>query len=373
MSNTADYLRDLAHLNYSFKYNEVTERIEVNGNPMTDIMAAQIRTQMRDARHKSMTAVEDAYTADAWDNRYHPVRDYFAGLQWDGQANIAKLATYFTDKHNIFGDYLRRWLIGAVAKVYEREARNFMLVLDGAQYIGKSRFARWLCPIDTRYFFEGPLNTDDKDTWLRLTTIFIWELSELDATTKKADRAALKDFITRHEVTIRRPYAKHDLVRPALASLIGSINEEGPGFLNDPTGNTRFAVVNLTDIDFGYSALDLNQVWAEAYFAYQAGERWELTTDERRRQAEINSEYESEPTIDGMVRKFYDLDPTVDVWTSGIDIVLDLEFQGLKDNQRSSLMELARFMKKNGHERKRIKRVWCYKGVTRKNASGRSL
>lgn len=366
MASTADYLRDLVSLGYSFRYNEVTDRIEVNGEPITDLLQARIRAQMRDMRHKSMAAIEDAYTSEAWAHRYHPVRDYFAGLQWDGDANIDKLASFFTDRHNIFPAYLRRWLIGAVAKIYEKEARNFMLVLDGEQYIGKSRFARWLCPLSGDYFFEGPLNTDDKDTWIRLTSIFIWELSELDATTKKSDRAALKDFVTRHEVTVRRPYARHDVVKPALTSLIGSINEEGPGFLNDPTGNTRFAVVNLTSIDFGYAALDVDQIWAEAYFAFQNGERWELTADERRRQAEINAEYEAEPTIASMIHKYYALDPAVDEWTPGIDIVLELETYGLKDNQRASLMELARYMKKNGHERKRIKQVWSYRGVTRK-------
>lgn len=364
MASSADYIRDLTGLGYSFRHNAVTDRIEVNGETISDVMQAVIRTQMRDLRHKRMTEVEDAYTAHAWANCYHPVKDYFGRLQWDGGAHIEKLASYFTDRHGVFPIYLRRWLIGAIAKIFA-QARNFMLVLDGEQYIGKSRFCRWLCPLP-EYFHEGPLDTADKDTWIRLTSAFIWELSELDATTKRSDRSALKDFISRQEVTIRRPYARFDVTRPALASLIGTINEEGPGFLNDPTGNTRFAVVNLTAIDFGYTSLDISQVWAEAYIAYQAGESWEFTTVERRQQAEINSEYENEATIDGMIRKYYALDPTVDVWTPGIEIVLELETYGLKDNQRGSLMELARLMKKWGHERRRVKQVWCYKGVTRK-------
>jgi predicted P-loop ATPase len=205
-----------------------------------------------------------------------------------------------------------------------------------------------------------------KDTWFRLTSTFLWELSELDATTKRADRSALKDFISRQEVTMRRAYARFDVTRPALASLIGTINEEGPGFLNDPTGNTRFAVVNLTAIDFGYTALDVNQVWAEAYIAYQNGEAWELTVAERMKQADINSEYENEHAVDGMVRRYYNLDPAVDVWLGGIDIILDLDAYGLKENQQASLMKLASFMKKWGHERKRIKGTWSYKGVSKK-------
>jgi len=368
VAQTADYIRDLTNLGYRFKHNEVTDRIEVNGEPITDMLQAKIRTEMRDMRHKRMAEVEDAYTANAGEHCYNPVKDYFNTLTWDGQPHIERLAGYFTDRHGVFGLYLRRWLIGAVAKLFEN-ARNFMLVLDGEQYIGKSRFCRWLCP-PPDYFHEGPLDTNDKDTWTRLTSTFIWELSELDATTKRSDRSALKDFISRQQVTIRRPYARFDTTRPALASLIGTINEEGPGFLNDPTGNTRFAVANLSTIDFGYETVDVNQVWAEAYTAYMAGEPWELNFNERQQQALINSEYENEITIEGMVRKYYDLDPAADVWLAGMEIILDLETYGLRDNQRASLMELARLMKKWGHERRRVKQVWSYKGVTRRAAGG---
>lgn len=366
MASTADYIRDLTTLGYRFKYNDVTDRIEVNGQPITDVLQAKIRAEMRDLRHKQMTAIEDAYTAHAWSNCYHPVKDYFAALSWDGQPHIDRLAGYFTDRHGAFGMYLRRWFIGAVARTYEN-ARNFMLVLDGAQYIGKSRFVSWLCPKSLgAYFHEGPLNTDDKDTWIRLTSTFIWELSELDATTKKSDRAALKDFITRQNVTIRRPYARHDVHKPALASLVGTINEEGPGFLNDPTGNTRFAVVNLLNIDFGYTALDIDQCWAEAYTAYQAGEQWELTAAERAQQALINNEYELELPLEGMLLKYYDLVPNGPGWVGGTEIIVDLETLGLKGLQHASLSELGRIMKRAGIERRRKGQIWGYVGVTRR-------
>ena len=369
MASSADYLNDLTRLGYTFRYNDVTDRIEINGEPITNVLAARIRAEMRDQRHKSMPAVEDAYTAAAWANRYHPIRAYLSGLAWDGGSHIDKLASHFTDKHGIFPTYLRRFLIGAVAKVYDQSTRNIMLVLDGPTNIGKSRFAGWLCPRPLGdYFHEGPLNTDDKDTWIRLTNKWIWELSELDAITKKNDIAALKDFVTRHEVTVRRPYDKFDIVKPALASLIGTLNADGSGFLRDMTGNARYAVVTLTAIDWqGYATLAIDQIWAEAYTAYQAGEQWELTPAERQRQAEINSEHEIEPTIEGMVRKHFVLDKKdTKSWTSGMDIILDLEAYGLRDSQRGSLMALATFMKKNGIERKRVKDVWGYVGVSRK-------
>lgn len=366
MTSTSDYLRDLAGLGYTFKYNEVTDRIEVNDEPITDMLQAQIRTRMRDMRHKRMTEVEDAYTAHAWTNRYHPIRDYLTALTWDGQPNIDKLASHFTDRHGMFTIYLRRWLIGAVAKTFGR-TQNFMLVVSGTQRIGKSYFAGWLCPSAlSGYHVEGAIDTDDKDTWRRLSNNWIWEVGEFGATTRRADREALKDFISRLDVTIRLPYGKHDITKPALASLIGTINNEGAGFLNDSSGSRRFGVVEFTAIDWGYSLLDVDQIWAEAWTAYQAGEQWELTTAERDKQATINEEYEMESGLEGFLRKYYDLNPAGNNWEAGINIIQELESYGLKGLQIGLLMELARVLRKAGHERKRIRGVWSYRGIARK-------
>lgn len=367
MASTSEYLRDLANLGYTFRYNEVTDRIEINNEPITDMLQAQIRTRMRDLGHRRMAEVEDAYAAHAWSNRYHPIREYLTGLTWDGQSNIDKLASYFTDRHNMFPTYLRRWLIGAVAKTFRR-TQNFMLVISGEQGSGKSYFAGWLCPQTlTDYRIEGAIDTNDRDVWRRLPSNWLWEVGEFGHTTRRADREALKDFVSRLDVTIRLPYGKHDITRPALASLIGTINNEGPGFLNDSSGSRRFGVVEFSSIDWGYSLLDVDQIWAEAYTAYQAGERWELTTAERAQQTAINEEYELESSLEGFLRKYYTLDPGGADWESGVNIIQELETYGLKGLQIALLMELARVLRKDGHERRRIKGVWSYRGVTRKS------
>jgi predicted P-loop ATPase len=366
MATAQTYIDDLLALGYTFKYNEATDSLEVNGRQITDVLQAEIRARMRDKRHKQMTAIEDAYTAHAWANRFHPIRDYLNGLTWSGEPAIANLAAHFTDRHDVFGLFLRRWMIGAVAKVLER-GQNFMLVLESVQDLGKSRFVRWLCPPSlSAYFVEGPIDTQDKDTWGRLAGRWIWETPELGATTRRADREALKDFISRQEVTLRKAYARNDITRPALASLIGTINEEGSGFLNDPTGSRRFAIASLTGIDYAYSALPVDDLWAEAYVAYQAGEPWQLTETERAAQVAINEEYEVSVPLEGLLLKYYDIDLSATGWASSTDIIQELEIYGLKDNQRASLMELARVMQRLGVERQRIRRVYSYRGVTRK-------
>lgn len=366
----SQYIDQLRLLGYEFRMNHA-RIIEVNGVPITDGLAAEIRMAMRDAGFPYVKVMEDAYTAHAYANQYHPVQDYLTGLTYLGQPTIRALANYFTDKNDAFYPFLRRWMIGACAKAMEG-GQNFMLVLDGPQDIGKSYFAKWLCPLP-EFFIEGGINTTEKDVWLRLSHYWIWEVDELDATTRKADRSALKSFITRRNVTERRSYGRHDETLPALASLIGTINTGGNGFLNDPTGNRRFAVVELENIDRAYSReIDKHQLWAEAYALYDSGEDWRLTPEEKALQREINEEYEYSSPTEEFFWRYYDIDPTLDEWMPVADIIAELEIRGLKTPQHRAMMDLADLLKRAGVEkaRKGRDRVTSYKGIREKVRMG---
>lgn len=370
------YIQQLYALGYQFRMNETTDKVEVitggESTPLTDPLAAKIRTQMRDAGYPNINVMQDAYIAEALKNSYHPVREYLEGLPaWSGEPVIEQLSGYFTEKHGVFCPFFRRWLIGAIAKALKHE-QNFMFVLDGPQRIGKSYFARWLCPpsLKPKMFMEGGVKTEDKDTWLRLCDRWIWEVAELGSTTRKADREALKDFISRREVTIRQPYGRYEATRPALASLIGTINSEGIGFLNDPTGNRRFAVVELTHIDKAYAkSIDVNKLWAQAYALFQSGESHHLSNEEIATQETINEEYEVSNIVEEVFWSFYEIDLQSQEWTPIADIVYELELQGLnKGQQHRTLMELANILKREGVEkaRKGSSRVTMYRGVVKK-------
>lgn len=305
-AGSAEYLKTLSELGYSFRMRALDDLIEVNGQPLSDPLRAEIRTRMRDLGYKGLTAIEDAYTAWAYRHQYHPVKDYLNQLTWDGREHISNLAGYFRDDHaDVYKDvtnktgyignmvfylWLRRWLIGAVGKALEAR-QNVLLVLDSHQAAGKSFFVRWLGSVLPHYFSEAPLNPDDKDSWIRLMSIFVWELGELGSVTRRSDRESLKHLISSRIVTVRKPYHRFDTIKPALASLIGTINNEA-GFLTDPTGNRRFLVCRLTNIDWGYAQqVDPHQIWAEAVALYKTGEPCLPTADETRLQNAINDEY----------------------------------------------------------------------------------
>lgn len=341
---------------FAFRLNLLADVIEVNGEPFSDVIKAQVRMQMRDAGVR-IGGIEDAWTVAAAANSYHPIRDYLEGTVWDGVERMPQLAAYLrsSDPPVVYADtsscplstvYLTRWLIGAVAKIFGEE-QNAMLVLVGGQGIGKSQFVRWLCSGLPNYHAESPINVADKDNHVRLMTRFIWEVSEFDATTRKADIAALKAFISTRTVTVRQSYARYDTVKPAAASLIGTLNDS-TGFLTDESGSRRFLVVSLDGMDWAYQDLDINQIWAEAVHRYRSGEPWRLLPEEARHQATQNREYEAESLLTSWIGKYFLIDPARQDWRmTAADIADHLRAKydiRLSGSERAQAMEISRVM-----------------------------
>lgn len=343
--------------NYHFALNDMNEALYINGQLFDDTRSNILETRLRDdgipVRHAEVAAV-----AIGNENRFHPVRDYLLDLEWDGADHIILLASYFKDEHGVFSLYLRKWLIGSVARVLNPGSQNFMLVLDGGQDLGKSEFAQWICPIDD-CFSEAPLSPDNKDSRLSLASSWIWEASELGSITRRQDREALKHFITTKSIYERIPYGKRPIKKPAIASFIGSVNNDGSGFLNDPTGSRRFATTTLTHIDWSYSIeVDVNDVWAQAVSLYQSGETYRLVGDDKRRQNEINEQYEIEDPIKSKFLSTFEIvkgdDSASEQYRYGITEMLDL--MGFSSSRKDLASRLRAILSSEGlyYERKRV-------------------
>ena len=352
-TKSAAYIAALSDLGYSFRLNEITQEIEVNGAPLSDPIAAEIRVKMRDLTYTSTKAFEDAYLAHALRNSYHPIKEYLSGLQWDGLGHIEQLGTFLVSNHAPFanGDavparFLRRWLIAAVGKVFDR-VQTPMLVLEGRQNLGKSQFVAWLASVLPDYFIEGPIAPDDKDSKIRLMSRWLWEVSELGATTRRSDVEALKSFVTLRDVTVRKPYGHHDIHGPAVCSLIGTLNDSG-GFLNDTTGARRFLTLALTDLNWDYrSCVDIDQVWAQAVALYRAGETPYLTPEERDKQNAINETFAAVDPVEDVITSRFIIDPAAAWVTPSADILAVID-QTLHGTSTAHARAIAACLKSRG-------------------------
>lgn len=360
----------LKHEGYKFRLNVLTDRIEVNGEPMTDTEWAKIRSLCRDRDYRNANQVMDAVTMEAAEHAFHPIVEYLQGLQgWDGTNHIERFASYFIDQDGVFPFLFPKWMIGAVAKVIERgQAQNPMLVLDGKQNLGKSELVKWLCApeLQKKYFFEGAINPDNKDDHIKLMNIWIWEATELGMTVRKADREALKAFITLRQVTARKPYGREPIVKPALSSFIGTINNEG-GFLTDPTGHRRFRPCHLLHINWDY-AIDFYQsdLWAEAYARYLMGETYKLTEDELNLLQPIRERYTLIDPMEELLLKYFYVDPYDNKnWMSSMDILNHLSLMNVLPNatSRANTMALSTAANKLGLTKIRNNQQQGYNGI----------
>lgn len=367
-SKTKDYLAAIDSTEITLRLNVMSDRIELReGNrPITDFDESIILNRLKDYDLKGVDRMRDAIREKAYRNKYHPIREYLESLEWDGKSHFDALMNKLEMSSPMASVFWRKFLVGSVAKALGSE-QNFMLVLLGAQGKGKSRLVNWLCPLQ-RYFYEGPINPDDKDCKIRLIENWLWEVAELDSTTRRSDRSALKYFITQRMVKVRVPYGRYDIEKPAAASMIGTINPDGTGFLNDPTGNRRFAVVHLDDIDWSYTKIDPHQLWAEIYNAYKNGEQYELTRAEQEVQNEINIEHTTASPLEELLIEHFVIDTSQpERYASVMDILEKLETLGLKGDQFRNKMELGVVMVKLGVAKKRKmtngKRTHVYEGV----------
>lgn len=359
--------------------NELNDDIEVNDKPMTNGLYSTIRSEIRDLGHsRSLAAFEDAWIREAYSRKYNPIKEYFYNLPAYGLLNgepwiIPKLASYFKDVDGIFPVWLLKWMVGAVGKVMnagtDEPTQNPMLVLVGPQNLGKSRFVRWLCSGIPAYFIESHIATDDKDTWLRLASHFVWEVAELQAVIKKQDREALKDFITHDKITTRKAYGRFDVHVNATASLVGTVNENGTGFLNDPTGNRRFLTCELTAIDWAYATINPDEVWAEAWYLFgQNNNAWQLTPDEIAKRDEINLRFQEDDPIEDLLLKCYEITKNPGDFEKSVDIRETLENHGLKGTTKQNSMAIASALKNLGTWKDKQNNQRGFRGISKKKA-----
>lgn len=387
-------IKDLSICGYDLRMNDLSETpevlmgdewVEMDGTQQdkVEMDMAELGYGIRGKRKAPIEVMRKAFTKRADANRYNPIKDYFLTLEGKYEPRVPQgytspepyyahtLATYMTNPDGYFGRFFHRWSIGVIAKVFDQE-RNPMFVWAGTQHIGKSRLARYICPILGR-FREGAIDPKSKDNRLRLLDTLIQEVPELGATTRHADVEALKDHLTKMYVHERLHYGRRPVRKPAVCSFIGTVNPDGAGFLGDPTGSTRFLTCTINKINFNYEQMNVEDLWAEAWWFYQNMHRaWELTPEEQKAQEDINDTFEMVNALDDVIETYFVISGSDDDAMSALEI---REIAGTHYRITSEVQfnrDLAKVLYKKGLERKREKYVegqphrWRWHGIKKR-------
>ena len=236
---------------------------------------------------------------------YHPVIDWIMEKKWDGLNRFEALYETLNCRNQnqeLAKTYLWKWSLQAVrAAIGDKgQASELVLLLKGVQAAGKTMWLRSLVPdefIKTGLY----LNHTNKDSVLEAISTWINELGEFDGMTRKVDHANLKAFLSKTDDHVRRPYAVVEERIPRKSVFCGTVNTES--FLVDDTGNRRYLVLEVDDIDHDHN-IDMQQywreVWHEAIRSKTHVPHW-LTAEELSQQGEQSEKYRM---LDPIIQNF---------------------------------------------------------------------
>ena len=208
--------------------------------------------------------------------QYDPVNTWLDQLpQWDGHDYIADLAKRVPTSQPHWEKYLRLWLVGMVAQWRESDKQltgNALTpLLIGRQGCGKTRFCKIILPPELRDYYNDKINFKNEfDLNIALTSFALINIDEFDKTTS-SQQIVLKYLLSSSDVKFRPPYGKTIKQYRRYTSFIGTTNQLKP--LVDPTGSRRFVCVGVNgNIDFEDN-LEHHQLFAQALYLFNKGER----------------------------------------------------------------------------------------------------
>ena len=267
-----------------------------------------------------ITRIDKNLDTLAQDDVYHPIVEGLKRNPWDGMPRFDSfVATLHTHNDELSYRLVKRWMLSAIAAAHSAYgfASQGVLVLAGAQSIGKTRFFQSLDPFKCNAVKEGAiLDPNNKDNIIMLASHWLVELGELDGTFRKSDMARLKSHLTNTIDKVRLPYARKDTYLARKTIYGASVNDHN--FLTDDTGNRRWWTVPVTQIDLMHD-LDIIQVWAEVYSMWKQGEQTWLTGQEL---SELNESNENHEQIDPFEEKLYTYFDFTEGWQQGDTVLL---------------------------------------------------
>ena len=250
-------------------------------------------------------AVHAGVLAAAEARPFHPVREYLAGLTWDGKPRVdtfARDCLGAADSDLVRG-YMRCFFIGAVARAMVPGCQlDTVLVLEGAQGVRKTSALRAL--FGAQWFGNTPINVKKTpDCYQAIEGFWGYELGEMDTHSREA--AAVKAFVSMRVDTYRPSYGRNTVTRTRQIAFTATTNAET--YLADETGARRWQPVKCGPVDLGRVSTDRDQLWAEATHRYSAGEPWWLTDELAAEAAEdVDSRYQGdswEDILPGLLRE----------------------------------------------------------------------
>ena len=324
-NNCKTALREDPVLKDAIRFNELNERVDIiNPVPwrrstaaLTDVDVANLITYLEvHYGLKDDRKIERAIKTVSFDNPYHPIKQYWESIVWDGTERVRHALHHFlgADESELNYQALKIFMLGAISRVYDPGHKfDYMICLVGGQGAGKSTFLRFLA-IEDRYFTDDLKNLEGDDVFEKLQGHMIVEMAEMLATVRASNAEEIKAFITRQVDVYRIRYDKFVSEHPRKCVFAGTSNKRQ--FLPpDKSGNRRFipiechaslAEVHILD-DEEESRKYIEQMWAEMMVIFRSGDYSLTLSKEMQEELELLQEdFVPEDPMETEIRDFLD-------------------------------------------------------------------
>ena len=328
LKTQANIRKALALLDVKVSYDEFAGRMLIEGlpgfGPYLDDDAMRRLWLEVDARLRLKVAKEpfwDIVTDASRRNTFHPARDYFDSLAWDGTKRIDRwlIDNAGAEDTPFVRAASRIFLIAAVRRVRQPGCKyDEMLTLESPQGMNKSSALKIMAVKEAWFSDNLPLGAGSKEVIEQTRGHLILEAAELNGM-RKGDVDSLKSFLSRQVDKARLSYGRLTSEVPRQWVPVGTLNPEGVGYLKDPTGNRRFWPVKVKVFDLDALRRDRDQLWAEAAELEAKGESIRLDPSLWGEAAKVQAERQaSDPWIEAIGEALGDLEGKVkseDLWT----------------------------------------------------------
>ena len=274
----------------------------------------------------SFNEIEFALLRVAKFTTVHPVKDYLNELEWDGVPRLEDwLIKASAAKDNSVNRALSKCMImQAVHRIYSPGCQaDMVIILEGAQGIGKTRLVRLL---GGDYYGCPDIDPGNKDTFANMQGLWFIEMPEMTPVRKK-EADDLKAFITSKSDKFRPAYARRPINLPRQSVIVGTHNPDATGeYFVDNTGNRRFGPIDLGSkrIDEPKIAKMRDQLFAEASHLTLNGEPCHITNErvlkelQSVQESRLSTDSFSHPIQDYVIKNEPFTTTTNDVWVEAL-------------------------------------------------------
>ena len=369
---TAFLLEEFMNRRYEFRYNTQIGEVEYRERFSFQFYFHPIdkRAQnsiMLDAQSEGIGVWDRDIDRYLHSNRvpiYNPLEEFLFHLpHWDGKDRIHALANRVPCKNPHWELLFHRWFLNMVSHwrgVDKMHANNTSPILVGRQGTHKSTFCREMIPPALRAYYTDSIDFSHKrDAELYLNRFALINIDEFDQITLP-QQGFLKHILQKPVVNLRKPHGRSVLELQRYASFIGTSNQKD--LLTDPSGSRRFICIEVTGNIDTTQPIDYEQLYAQAMYELDHGERYWFDQSEEQIMTRSNREFEQVSLEEQLFYRYFRpaKEKENGEWLSPAEILEDIKKSSAIPLSNKRVSVFGRVLRKHEIPSKRVHRGTVY-------------